>query len=30
VRTMETHSHFLDGKRQDAQTTFVNMHVLRQ
>jgi hypothetical protein len=28
VRTTKTHSHFLDGKRQDAQTTFENMHVL--
>jgi hypothetical protein len=30
VRTMETHSHFSAGKRQDARTTFENMHVLVQ
>jgi hypothetical protein len=30
VRTMETHSHFSDRKRQDALTTFENMHVLVQ
>jgi hypothetical protein len=30
VRTMKTHSHFSDGKRQDAGTTFENMHVLVQ
>ncbi len=28
VRTMEMHSHFSDGKRQDARTAFENMRVL--